>query len=345
MAPPRPDFDRLRAAVTRTHLPDRIPPAEVGIDMEVIEAFLGRPIDLPAYASFWEQAGYDFVLLQVRGQPLSDSWQVRIAEGQLAMHGPEASVGTSDTARIHDEQSFEAYPWIGPQDVYYKDVDLIREHLPEGTKLIVNCGPVFQFICRSMGFEALSTAMFENPALLAAIAEKAGRLCVDMVESLAQREWVGCIWYGDDMAYTAGLLVSPAFLRTYLFPWLRRMGDICRRYDKLFLFHSDGVLTDVIPDLLACGVQGLHPNEPTSVDMGVMKQRWGDRLALLGGIDVDLLTRGTPEQITAATRTLIERVGPGGGVAIGSGNSIASYIPLVNYKAMLAAIRAYGAYA
>ena len=77
--------------------------------------------------------------------------------------------------------------------------------------------------------------------------------------------------------------------------------------------------------------------------MAEMKQRWSGRLSLLGGVDVDLLARGTPDDVTAATRTLIERIGPGGGVAIGSGNSIPKFVPLVNYKAMLVAIREYGA--
>jgi len=35
------------------------------------------------------------------------------------------------TATIKDERSFEAYPWIGPQNGYYRDVDLIRDHLKE----------------------------------------------------------------------------------------------------------------------------------------------------------------------------------------------------------------------
>jgi len=338
----QPDFDRFRTAVTQQGLPDRVPATEVAVDIEIVQAFVGRPVDLEAYASFWAQAGYDYVLLQVRGQPLADSQQVKIAEGQLASHGPQETVSTFGTARIRDEQSFEAYPWIGPQDVYYKDVDLIRDYLPEGMKLIVNCGPIFQFLFRGMGLETLSIAIVENPDLLRAVADRAGELIVNIVESLAQRQWVGGIWYGDDMAYTEGLLVSPAFLRTYVFPYLEQIGRICRRYDKLFIFHSDGKLAEVLEDLIACGVQGVHPNEPTSVDMAEMKRQWGERLCLLGGVDLDLLARGTPDEIVAATRTLIERVGPGGGVAIGSGNSIAKFVPLANYQAMLAAIREYG---
>ena len=339
----RPDFGRLEAAVTRRRLPDRVPTAEVGIDMEIVEAFVGRPLDLPAYTSFWAEAGYDYVLLQVRGQPLADSHQVKIAEGRLALHGNEATVSTFGTARITDEQSFDAYPWIGPQDVYYRDVDLIRDHLAEGMKLVVNCGPIFQFFFRAMGIEALSIAMVDNPDLLRAIAERVGPLCVGIVESVAQRDWVGGIWYGDDMAYTSGLLVSPAFLRRYMFPYLAQIGRICRDNGKLLLFHSDGDLAEVLPDLVACGVQGIHPNEPASVDMAEMKQKWGGRQCLLGGVDLDLLTRGTPDDVAAATQALIERVGPGGGVALGSSNSVARFVPLANYKAMLRAIQDYGA--
>jgi hypothetical protein len=60
-------------------------------------------------------------------------------------------------------------------------------------------------------------------------------------------------------------------------------------------------------------------------------------------VDVDLLTRRTPAEIVDVTKTLIERAGPGGGVAIGSGNSVAKYVPLANYKAMLEAVREFGA--
>lgn len=83
------DFGRFQAAVTRERLPDRVPNAEVGIDIEVMEAFVGRPIrDIKTYTSFWEKAGYDYALLQVRGQPIHDSTQIKLAEGVLTGHMP-----------------------------------------------------------------------------------------------------------------------------------------------------------------------------------------------------------------------------------------------------------------
>ena len=339
-----PDFQRFYDAVSREQLPDRVPNAEVEVDIEVMEAFLGRPInDIETYVLFWEKAGYDYVLLQVRGQPIFDSFQVKIAEGVLTSNVQTATVSTYGSSFIHDEETFRKYPWIDPGDVYYRDVDMIKDLLPDGMKLIVNHGPQFQSIFRIMGIEALSIASIENPELIRAIADKAGELSVSIVESLAQREWIGGIWFGDDIAYTEGLIVSPDFLRTYVFPYYKRMGEICKYYGKLFIFHSDGKLMEVFEDLSECGFQAIHPNEPLSVDIVDLKKLWGKQFAFLGNIDMDLLARGTPEQVKEAAIHLIETVGRGGGFALGSGNSIARFIPLVNYKAMLDTVRQYGA--
>jgi len=48
---------------------------------------------------------------------MSDAYQVKVAEGQLEMYGPEASVSTYLGGGIRDEKSFDAYPWIDPDDV------------------------------------------------------------------------------------------------------------------------------------------------------------------------------------------------------------------------------------
>jgi uroporphyrinogen decarboxylase len=339
----KPNFQRFRVAVTREGIPDRIPLAEVGVDIEVMEAFLGRQIDsIETYASFWEKAGYDYALLGVRGQPIHDSFQLKIAEGQLTSHSLEKTVSTYSSARVKDEETFDSYPWIGAEDVYYKDVDLIRDHLSDGMKLVVGNGPIFQSLFRIMGVETLTITMFENPSLIRAMADQVGELNVNIVESLLQREWVGAIWYGDDMAYTTGLLVSPGFLREYIFPYLKRIGDLCKQYDKPFIFHSDGNLEEILEDLIDCRVQAVHPNEPQSVDMAEMKKHWGNRLSLMGGIDLDLLSTGTPQQVIEITRSLIDSVGTGGGVALGSSNSVAKYVPVANYKAMLETVLKFG---
>ena len=63
--------------------------------------------------------------------------------------------------------------------------------------------------------------------------------------------------------------------------------------------------------------------------------RYGDRIAVLGGLDVHILSTATPEEVRAQTRRLMETCGPRGRYAIGSGNSVPSYVPVDNYLAMV----------
>ena len=337
------NFERFRLAISRDGTPDRVPVAENDIDFGTMAEYLGRPIsDIAAYIAFWQAAGYDYVACEVRGQYISDSFQKKISEGIIEMPTVAATVSSFGPTRVTDERSFEEYPWVGPADVYYRDVELVEAQLPEEMKIVAVHGPIFSGMMRIMGLETLSVAAFENPNLVRAVADRIGNLAVNIIGTLAQRESVGAVWFGDDIAYAEGLFFSPAFLREYIFPFYTRIGEICQRYNKPFIYHSDGKLEQVFDDLLACGIQAVHPNEPQSVDIAELKRREGHRVSLIGNIDVDLLGRGTPEEVARATRELMETVAPGGGFALGSGNSIADYIPLANYVAMLDTVRQFG---
>ena len=69
------------------------------------------------------------------------------------------------------------------------------------------------------------------------------------------------------------------------------------------------------------------------------QQRWGDRVALLGGVDIDFATRAQAHEVEAYTRNILEACMPGGGVALGLGNWVADSIPLDNYLAVHVAAR------
>ncbi|MGW8250995.1 MAG: uroporphyrinogen decarboxylase family protein [Anaerolineales bacterium] len=111
------------------------------------------------------------------------------------------------------------------------------------------------------------------------------------------------------------------------------------------IFHSDGLLDQVLPDIIAAGVDALHPIEPKCMDIAAVKKAYGDRLALVGNLDLGYtLTRGTPQEVRDEVRYLIQNVAPGGGYLLGSANSVTNYVPLENYQAMLEAALDYGKY-
>jgi uroporphyrinogen decarboxylase len=91
-----------------------------------------------------------------------------------------------------------------------------------------------------------------------------------------------------------------------------------------------------MPDLIeTVGIDGKHSFEDAIIPVAEFHARYGDRIAVLGGIDVDILARGTPDDVRARVRQTIAACAPRGRYAVGSGNSIPSYVPVENYLAML----------
>jgi uroporphyrinogen decarboxylase len=105
---------------------------------------------------------------------------------------------------------------------------------------------------------------------------------------------------------------------------------------RLYLLHSCGNLTDIREDLIEdVRIDAKHSFEDTIESVLDAKKSYGNRLTLLGGIDVDFLCRATEQQVRARTRRTIERCQQGGGWCLGTGNTVANYIPMDNYLAML----------
>jgi len=203
-------------------------------------------------------------------------------------------------------------------------------------------GDIFTMTWEMMGFEDFSAAIFENPDLVKALNVSIGERVLSMFEYFAKSDAVDALWYSDDIAFTQGLLVSPDTLQEYFFPWLRKIGDLAKKANKPLLYHTDGVLWDVFDEIIACGVDAIHPIEPKAMEIAEVKRRYGDKLCLLGNVDVDILARGTRETIRNIVRYNVETAGCNGGYCIGSGNSIPEYVQYENYIALLDASREFG---
>jgi uroporphyrinogen decarboxylase len=161
------------------------------------------------------------------------------------------------------------------------------------------------------------------------------------LEEALSRDTVGAVWYGDDIAFKGQLMVSPEFLNRVFFPRLTLLAGMCRSRNVPFLYHTDGEVTPVLEDIIAAGVNVLHPIDPTCMDIRAVKQAVSGRLALAGNVDVDLLIRGERDEVIEATRRCLEDLAPGGGYILGSSNSIPRNVNIQNYRAMLDTARTY----
>lgn len=338
----RPNIDQFKLTLKRGK-GLFVPLAELGVHPKIKSRFIGREIEtLADDVEFWHKAGYDYIKLQ----PVADFNPGKIGLEENLTFNEDGTLfrkwASESRGVITSVEDFERYQFPSKSDFDYTKFEQVRSLLPEGMGVIGQYGDIFTMTWEMMGFEAFSLAIYENPDLVRILNDRLGELVLSMFEYYAQSDAVDVIWYSDDIAFTQGLLVSPETLHQYLFPWLKKIGDLARQADKPFMYHTDGVLWDVMEDILACGVDALHPIEPKAMDIAEVKRRYGEKLCLIGNVDVDLLARGTPDEIRNRVRFNIENVGYNGGYCVGSGNSIPEYVRFENYLALLEAAKEYG---
>ena len=114
------------------------------------------------------------------------------------------------------------------------------------------------------------------------------------------------------------------------------MSALCHEHGILFLLHSCGNLDRVYEDLIdKVRIDAKHSFEDAILPVEKFSEMFRRRVAVIGGVDVDILARGSEAQVRARTRKILEACAPSGAFALGSGNSITNYVPVPNFLAML----------
>jgi len=156
-----------------------------------------------------------------------------------------------------------------------------------------------------------------------------------LIERAAHRDTGPLAMIYSDVAYHGKLMFSPVMMReTGFFDDVAAICDMCHRKGLLVIFHSDGYIMEILPDLIAAGIDGLNPLEKAAgMDVYEIRRRWPG-LILVGGVDVShLLPFGTPQEVKRETRRLLAETGSEGRLLIGSSTEIGNDIPLANYLA------------
>jgi corrinoid protein of di/trimethylamine methyltransferase len=346
---PKPDFERYMTAL-RCEEPDRVPLGDWHVDQRPKEAFMGRKlVTIQDLVDFWHTAGFDYV---TASSGILEP--VRAPEGMTtrgeAVHTEYGDRVSREWAHEHEGvitswAQFEKYRWPSVDDFDLSKWDVLDRILPKGMKAILLLGKIYTPVWMYMGAEVFFNALETNPELVEAIFQKVGQIQYETFLRVVEHPCVGAVLHPDDIAHNTGLLVHPRHLRRYLFPWYRKMSDVCKERGIGHVFHSDGDCTEAMDDLIACGFDGFHPIQPNAMDIVEVKRRWGRKLCLIGNLNLDsTLTLGTPEDVRAEVYERIRTIGPGGGYMVSSSNSVTDYVPLANMKAMFDATFEFGKY-
>ncbi len=341
-----PDFDRLKTALFRGQ-PDRVPLLELAIADSIKQRMIGRPIEnVCDKIEFFQKAGYDYVRIAPK---------IDLNPGKIApKEGERKSASTDSTAErnwhassqgiITNLEEFEKFQWPAMDDVDYSDFEIAQKCLPANMKIIGQYGDIFTWTWDFMGFETFSFALIDNPRFVKILFDKIGAIVVNLFKTMADFDNVGALFYSDDIAINTGLFVGPEVYRQYLFPWMKKIGDMCKEKNIPFIYHTDGNIWEVLDDLKECGVNALQPIEPQAMDIVELKKARGKDFCLVGNIDVDLLSRASTEEVGNMVKYLLKNVAPGGGFCLGSGNTVPDYAIYENYLKMIETGKKIGTY-
>lgn len=343
---PEPNFEQLRRALLRKEMPDRVPHLELFADVEIIQAVLDRigyP-PLPAGESdeqswirqrihFWHQLGYDSVWMNPG--PRLKFAQVS-AEDTAALPHEQRNWHLAQTGIIQSWEDYDRYPWPSAEDADFSLIEFATRIMPEGMKIFINVGGMLEPLMWLMAYEPFAIALYENPDLIEAMVAKITDIFTPVAETALEMDSVGGLFTGDDMGFKTATMISPDHLRKYIFPYHKRLAAMTHKHDKIYILHACGQLETVMEDLIRdVKIDAKHSYEDAITPVEEIKARYGDRIGIVGGIDVDFLCRATEEEVRARVREVLDVCMVGGGYALGTGNSVANYIPINNFLAMV----------
>lgn len=345
----KPDFERYMTTL-KCQEPDRVPLGDWHIDKLPMESYMGKKINtIQEQLEFWHVAGFDFI-------PTSSGLlePVRAPEGMTIKGDAVQTQYDEERERewalegegiITSWEDFEKYPWPSADTFDLSKWGELDQTMPDGMKSILLLGKIYTCVWMFMGAETFFNALENDEELVAALFNKVGTIQYETALRVAEYKRIGAILNPDDIAHNTGLLINPRYLRKYVFPWYKKIGDLCNDRGLGFIFHSDGNCTEIMQDLVDCGFHGYNPIQPNAMDIEVVKKQWGDKLCLIGNLNLDsTLTLGTPEDVRAEVYERIRTIGPGGGYMVASSNSVTDYVPLANMKAMFEATFEFGTY-
>ena len=271
--------------------------------------------------------GYDYAYLP---------WGAPLMYFPLSLRERDRSIAVAHGGLITTREEFDSYPWPDPEATDWSFIDQARPRIPEGMKLIVAVPfGVLENLTFLMGYEELCVALYEDPDLVADMANAVGSRLYRHIERALEHPLVGAVTVNDDWGFKTQTFLSGEQMRQYILPWHKKYVELAHSTGRPAILHScgclDSVWEDVIEDLK---YDAKHSFEDSIEPVEQVYERYGARIAILGGIDLDWLCRSTPEQITARATAMVERSCERGGFALGSGNSIADFLPAANYDAL-----------
>jgi uroporphyrinogen decarboxylase len=340
--------ERAIAAV-KGGAPDRVPLFEALVDERVTRAVLasGRYADTYDFLD----DNLDFVLtntpsLLYRKRFVDESKGLFVNEWGTLRQESGQSVSMPLEGPIKSGKDLRGYKPPDPEDDFrYAELQALLKRFKGAKAVGMHLHDVFNYPYYLRGMENFLVDLVTDPPLVKELV----RISVEHNVAMA-RKAVGMgadfILLGDDYGTATGPLFSPGAFETQLLPGLAEIVSEIKRCGAFVIKHCCGNINVLLDLIVSSGIDALHPLDQTAgMDIGAVQEKYGGRIAVIGGIDCgELLTNGSPADVEAAVRKLLAEVSSKGGHVVSSSNTIHPKVKPENLMAMFDTVKRHGRY-
>ncbi|MEM2111531.1 MAG: uroporphyrinogen decarboxylase family protein [Candidatus Bathyarchaeia archaeon] len=198
-----------------------------------------------------------------------------------------------------------------------------------------------------LSIEKTALAFYKNPEALERYMDRLFKYCSEIGK--AEIDGVEIIIGGYEIMLFCdrkGPMVNPKMLRKYVFPRLQNyVSDLKKHGLQFYVAHIDGNCTQLLDDFINIGFDAIHPIERPSMDLGYVKERWGDKICIMGNVDCgETLVHGTVIDVQREVRECIAAAAKGGGYILSSSDSLHGGVKTENFITMVKSTHKYGVY-
>ncbi len=279
------------------------------------------------------RGGYEPVLLE-------DTAEYRIERDELGrtMKLPKgfATIALPLDFPVKDWDSWlKVKSWYEYSDerIDWQAVERAKAAQAQGALVVASIPGAFDTPRELMGDALACACYYEQPDLMMDILQTLSDTAFRVLEQISERLVIDQLSVHEDMAGKAGPLIGPRQVRKFIKPYFSRIWDmLSSRGTKIFDMDSDGNMMPVLDAFLECGLNSMHPMEPAAgMDIVEIRKKYGNRLAMRGGIDKHVL-RSSKDAIRAELEYKLQPFMQQGGIAFGLDHRIPNGTPLENYR-------------
>jgi uroporphyrinogen decarboxylase len=302
--------ERVLATLQREET-DRIPRFEIWIDALIDELGQGDPVGI--YAN----TGQDGVMMPTINPPESNAWQDGVDEwGRVWKDGFYVD-GVVDT--LEDLEKYT--PSLNHVEQFFDQdqIQEVRKTYPDHCLFFgTHIGP-FTAGYMAMGLEDFFPRLVKDSVFIHQLLAVRTEWCIAMFQKAADLG-AEVLVLGDDSGHGGGPMISPKMWRELIFPYHRKIVDAL---NVPVIWHSDGNVESLLSMAIEAGFVGFHGLDPMAgMDLGKIKQKFGQELVLIGNVDIRVLFSSDLEPVRKEVDRCIHQGATGGGYMLASCNSI-----------------------